>query len=81
MTTTSAEEPFYRRIMRDIQDQIASGELKPGDKIPSTKQLAQTYECSAPTVKQAIARLQETGVLRGHQGLGVFVAPPPAERA
>jgi GntR family transcriptional regulator len=73
----TSDEPYYRRIMRDIQGKIANGELKPGEKIPSTAELAKTYNCSAPTVKQAIARLQETGVLRGHQGLGVFVNRPP----
>ncbi|MFY1655703.1 winged helix-turn-helix domain-containing protein, partial [Solwaraspora sp. WMMB762] len=51
---------------------------KPGDKIPSTTELREQYECSAPTVRQALARLQERGVLQGHQGRGVYVTTAPS---
>jgi GntR family transcriptional regulator len=67
-------EPHYRRIMRDIRERIASGALKPGDKLPSTVELSEQYGVSAPTVRQAITILTETGELVGHQGLAVRVA-------
>jgi GntR family transcriptional regulator len=67
-------EPHYRRIIADIRRRIASGEWPPGHKLPSTKELAAMYEVnSQSTVRQAIMILTETGELRGHQGLGVFV--------
>lgn len=70
----SPSEPHYRRIMRDIRERIASGELKPGDRLPSTAELAEQYAVSPPTVRQAITLLAETGELVGHQGLSVRVA-------
>ncbi|TCB91624.1 GntR family transcriptional regulator [Micromonospora zingiberis] len=73
-TPSQPAEPVFRRIMRDIEAAIERGELKPGDKLPSTAQLGEQYECSAPTVRQALARLQERGILQGHQGRGVYVA-------
>jgi GntR family transcriptional regulator len=78
MSTPGAPaEPVYRRIMRDIEAKIERRELRPGDRLPSINQMTEQYGCSAPTVKQAIARLQERGVLQGHQGRGVYVVPAP----
>ena len=62
-TPSQPAEPVYRRIMHAIEAAIDSGELKPGDRIPSTAQFVEQYQCSAPTVRQALARLQERGVL------------------
>ncbi|MEO3923727.1 winged helix-turn-helix domain-containing protein [Micromonosporaceae bacterium B7E4] len=67
-------EPYYRRIIADIRQRIASGEWPPGHKLPSTKSLAEMYEVrSQSTVRSAITLMIETGELYGHQGLGVFV--------
>jgi Transcriptional regulators len=68
-------EPHYRRIIADIRQRIASGEWPPGHKLPSTRELKEIYNVSSTsTVRQAVMILLETGELRGHQGLGVFVA-------
>jgi DNA-binding GntR family transcriptional regulator len=66
-------KPIYRSIMEDIRAKIASGALKPGDKLPSLSQLAEQYACSQTQVKAAIAVLREIGVVEGHQGKGLFV--------
>lgn len=71
--------PHYRRIMNDIREQIADGRLAPGAKLPSTQELAERYEVRPSTVRQAITLLTEAGDVRGHQGLGVFVAEPTAD--
>lgn len=76
-TPSQPAEPVFRRIMRDLESAITTGDLKPGDKIPSTAELGEQYGCSAPTVRQALARLQERGVLQGHQGRGVYVNNAP----
>jgi DNA-binding GntR family transcriptional regulator len=65
--------PIYRTIMEDIRAKVASGVLKPGDKLPSLSQLAEQYSCSETQVKTAIALLRELGVVEGHQGKGIFV--------
>jgi GntR family transcriptional regulator len=66
-------EPHYRRIIADIRAKISAGDLKSGDKLPSTRALAEQYNVSQGSVRQAITLLIETGDLAGHQGLGVFV--------
>lgn len=67
--------PYYRRIMADITSQISAGTLPPGSQLPSTQELATQYGVSTGTVRAAVDRLLEGGVLTGHQGRGVFVAP------
>ncbi|HEU4541753.1 MAG TPA: GntR family transcriptional regulator [Jiangellaceae bacterium] len=67
--------PYYRRIMNDIRRKIGSGEWPPGHELPSTRELADQYGVSVGTVRAAVDRLVEAGVLEGHQGLAVFVAP------
>jgi GntR family transcriptional regulator len=72
-------EPLWRRIRREIQAKIAAGILKPGDKLPTTKELAEQYDTSGVTVRKAIDLLIEAGVLEGRQGVGVFVADRPEQ--
>lgn len=66
--------PHYRRVMDDIKTKIQSGEWPPNFKLPSTKELAAQYEIAPATVRDAVNRLIESGWLRGHQGVGVFVS-------
>lgn len=62
--------PVYRRIINDVRDQVGVGLLRPGDKLPSIAQLMRKYECSDTPVKAALGRLQDAGLLEGHQGRG-----------
>jgi GntR family transcriptional regulator len=67
-------KPVYQRIIDDIEAKIRSGELRPADRLPSPAELTRLYGCSAQPVKTALRLLQYGGVLRGHQGRGVYVA-------
>ena len=67
-------KPKWERIADEIREQIESGELAPGDKLPSTAQLRDKYGVSAGVVRQAILVLQTKGLVEGVHGLGVFVA-------
>ncbi len=73
--------PLWRRIRQDIQSRIDAGILKPGDKLPTTKELAEQYDTSGVTVRKAIEILIDTGILEGRQGIGVFVAEAPDQGA
>jgi DNA-binding GntR family transcriptional regulator len=68
--------PVYRRIIDDIKIKIESGELRPGDKVPTVAELMDAYQCSDTPVKTALRLLEDAGVLRGHQGRGVYVSVP-----
>ena len=66
--------PAYRQVIEDIRQQIAKGDLKPGDRLPGGKQLQKQYGVSETVIRSALLVLKEEGVVEGRQGLGVFVA-------
>lgn len=67
------EPPYEANIIADIQRQIAAGELKPGDRLPTLAELTDRYGCSLGSVRNALKALKAAGVLKSHQGLGYFV--------
>ncbi|MFF5172157.1 winged helix-turn-helix domain-containing protein [Micromonospora sp. NPDC000089] len=67
-------KPKWEQLADQIRSQIESGELAPGDQLPSTAQLKDQHGVSATVVRQAILVLQTQGWVQGVHGLGVFVA-------
>jgi GntR family transcriptional regulator len=74
----TAEAP-YRRIANDIAAQIKSGELRPGDKLPSTRELAESYGVHMNTASRALSLLHDRELITGQPGRGTYVADPAAE--
>ena len=66
--------PPYMQLAALIRGQIESGELAPGQQLPSALALASTYQVSAPTVKKALNLLKNEGLIVGVAGYGTFVA-------
>jgi GntR family transcriptional repressor for pyruvate dehydrogenase complex len=60
-------------IVNQIKQLISSGELKPGDRIPSERELATMLGVSRPSVREAIMVLDAMGFLESRQGGGTFV--------
>lgn len=60
-------------LAQRLTDDIASGQLKPGEKLPTEHQLAETFGVSRPIVREAIGRLKHDGLVVSRQGAGVFV--------
>ncbi|MBO4165417.1 MULTISPECIES: winged helix-turn-helix domain-containing protein [Micromonospora] len=67
-------KPKWQQLADQIRGQIESGELAPGDQLPSTMQLKTEHGVSTTVVRQAILVLQTQGWVQGVHGLGVFVA-------
>ncbi|MEW2384872.1 winged helix-turn-helix domain-containing protein [Micromonospora sp. NPDC047707] len=67
-------KPKWEQLADHIRSQIESGELAPGDQLPSTAQLRAQHGVSTTVVRQAILVLQTQGWVQGVHGLGVFVA-------
>lgn len=57
-----------------LRDEILSGRVNVGDKLPTEQQLAATYGVSRPVVREAIGRLKHDGLVTTRQGAGAFVA-------
>ncbi|MDG4833318.1 winged helix-turn-helix domain-containing protein [Solwaraspora sp. WMMD1047] len=62
-----------QKLIDDITAKIASGELAPGDRIPSASELKAQHGVSITVVRDAVNWLKATGVVKGVPGVGVFV--------
>ncbi|MBT2233357.1 TetR/AcrR family transcriptional regulator C-terminal domain-containing protein [Nonomuraea sp. NEAU-A123] len=69
--------PPYVRIVDDIKRRIADGELRAGDRVPSTRQLARDWDVALATAAKALARLGQQGVVVAEPRVGTVVAGPP----
>jgi len=67
--------PLYQQIVDQIKQKIAVEEWKPGDEIPSIRQLAVDLRVSVITVKRAYLELERVGLIITQHGKGSFVAP------
>lgn len=66
-------EPSYVQLVHILQGQIAAGEFRPGDRLPSESQLRKYHEVSPMTIRRAINILVKDGVVVTEQGRGTFV--------
>ncbi|HDS6851133.1 TPA: GntR family transcriptional regulator [Enterobacter cancerogenus] len=66
-------KPMYRQIADALREKIASGELKPGDALPTESALQQTFGVSRVTVRQALKLLTEEHIIESIQGSGSYV--------
>jgi GntR family transcriptional regulator len=65
--------PFYRQIIEQLKFAIARGELSPGDRLPTVRQLAVDLSINPNTVVRAYRQLEIEGVIETQQGSGTFV--------
>lgn len=72
--------PVYRQIIDQVHAARASGTARPGDRLPTVRQLAVDLAINPNTVVRAYRELELTGVLTTHQGTGTFLADTPIER-
>lgn len=63
-------------IADDLRNQISTGHLKAGERLPSEAQLAARYAVSTPTLRNALALLQAEGLVEKIHGIGNFVRGP-----
>ncbi len=68
--------PRYLRLADDLQQAIAAGELRPGDRIESEPDLAAAYAVSRETVRRALDVLDREGLIRRVRGSGTYVTGP-----
>jgi len=66
----------YMLIVYVLVEKIKSGELKPGDRVPSVTELAETYNVSPSTARRALAKLKEMGMTDTVPGYATFVRLP-----
>lgn len=65
--------PIYIQIMNRIRISIISGERKPGDKVPSVRELASQFQVNPNTMQRALSELEREGILLSERTVGRFV--------
>jgi DNA-binding transcriptional regulator YhcF (GntR family) len=70
------QERPYLRIVRELRRRIEAGELRPGERVPSTRRIAQEWGVAMVTAARALARLREDGLVRAVPRVGTVVADP-----
>ena len=66
--------PFYRQIVEQVKFGIARRDLRPGDRLPTVRQLAVDLSVNPNTVVRAYRQLEIEGMLDTHQGAGTFIS-------
>ena len=72
----SDPQPLFEQIAFGVKRAVAEGRLRPGDRLPSVRELARQLTINPNTVARAYGALEADGVILRRQGSGCFVAEP-----
>ncbi len=72
-----SSEPLCQQAVLQIKRHLLTGRIKPGDKLPSVRQLAEDLQINPTTASRIFAQLAKEGVVVQKPGLGVFVTDGP----
>src|SRR5690242_15945562 len=67
-------EPPYQRIAAELRARIRTGELKPGDRIPSARQITRDWSVAIATATKVLAALRQDGLVEAVPGIGTVVS-------
>lgn len=68
-----ADAPIYEQIVEQVRQRIAGGALKPGDQLPTVRQLAAELRVNFNTVARAYRMLDDAGLISTQQGRGTYI--------
>jgi GntR family transcriptional regulator len=71
--------PLYAQLERGLRAAIAAGRLRPGDQLPTVRQLAVELRVNANTVARVYTDLERAGVLETRRGVGSFIRATPEQ--
>ncbi|NLK74604.1 MAG: GntR family transcriptional regulator [Clostridiales bacterium] len=69
----NSERPLYLQLIEQIQERIISGYYKPGDKLPSVRDLATEATVNPNTMQKALAELERTGLVHANRTSGRYI--------
>lgn len=70
--------PAYLQLAQLLRQEVMSGQLAPGDPVPSQNELAAAYAVSVETARKAVEVLREEGLIVTRRGAGSYAAVPPS---
>ena len=72
-----SDVPIYRQLVQQVRRDVMLGRLRPGDQLPSVKEVVGALSVNPNTVVRAFSELEHQGVIVRRQGVGTFVAAAP----
>jgi len=72
--------PIYRQLKEKVIAMMLDGELRPGDALPSVRQVAADYQLNPITVSRAYQELADEALVEKRRGLGMFVTEEAAKK-
>jgi GntR family transcriptional regulator len=73
--------PIYRQIIQQVEYAILSGQMRPGDKLPTIRSLSVQLKINPNTIAKAYSELEIRGILITQVGMGTFIADQGREPA
>jgi DNA-binding transcriptional regulator YhcF (GntR family) len=74
---TGSDVPIYRQLVQQVRRDVMLGRLRPGDQLPSVKEVVNALSVNPNTVVKAFSELEHQGMIVRRQGVGTFVAAAP----
>jgi molybdate-binding protein/DNA-binding transcriptional regulator YhcF (GntR family) len=72
------EEPYlYQKIVAAVRQDVLTGRLRPGDRLPTVRRMATQWSCTVGTVQRAYAELARQGLVVSRSGQGTHVVQKP----
>ena len=72
-----SDVPIYRQLVQQVRRDVMLGWLRPGDQLPSVKEVVNALSVNPNTVVKAFSELEHQGMVVRRQGIGTFVAAAP----
>jgi GntR family transcriptional regulator len=79
-TQWNQHTPIYRQLKARIVEMLLDGNLKPGDALPSVRQVAADFQLNPITVSRAYQALVDEALVETRRGLGMYVVDGAAEK-
>ena len=74
------QSPIYRQLKEKVQAMILDGVLKPGDALPSVRQIAADYQINPITVSKAYQELVDESLVEKRRGIGIYVTEGASDK-
>ena len=74
---SGSDVPIYRQLVQQVRREVMLGRLRPGDQLPSVKDVVDALSVNPNTVVKAFSELEHQGIIVRRQGVGTFVAAAP----